>query len=206
MRILLPTSVAKRLAKVLKRRGLTETGGVLMGEHVSDDEFRIVDFSVQRSHGTFASFVRLPHHHRGPLKSFFRGTGNDFRRFNYLGEWHSHPSFDVRPSGADAAAMREIVNDATTGATFAVLMIIRLRQADTIEAGTFLFVPGAAEIFPISLVLEHGAELEEWTKEGTPFLKHGERLLAKIGWERNREPTTIKLTTGNEGTDVCNAG
>ena len=76
----------------------------------------------------------------------------------------------------------------------------------TIEAGTFLFVPGAAEIFPISLVLEHGAESEEWTKEGTPFLKHGERLLAKIGWERSRGPTTIKLTTGNEGTDVCNAG
>ena len=203
MKLLIPISLATRLAHILKRRGLTETGGILMGEQISPGEFRIVDFTVQRSRSTFSSFLRVPHHHRGPLERFFRLTNNDFRRFNYLGEWHSHPSFDVRPSGADVAAMREIVDDVATGATFAVLIIVRLREADTIEAGAFVFIPGAAAAFPISLVLEQRDEPEKCTGDGTPFLKHGERLLAKIGWVRNRRrPISAKVPADNEDADI----
>lgn len=205
MRILIPASVAHRLAKILERRGLTETGGVLMGEHVSTDEFRIVDFTVQRSRGTFASFLRLPNYHEGLLERFFRHTDNNFRRFNYLGEWHSHPSFDVRPSGSDVAAMREIVDDTLTGATFAVLVIVRLRQPDMIEAGAFLFIPDAAEVFPASLFLECPNDSAKCTDASASFLKQGERLLAKIGWEGKRQPADIKLTAHNDDADVNDA-
>ena len=198
MRILIPASVAHRIAKILKRRGLTETGGVLMGEHVSVGEFRIVDFTVQRRRGTFASFLRLPNYHKGPLESFFKRTDNNFRRFNYLGEWHSHPSFEVRPSGSDIAAMREIVDDVATNAIFAVLVIVRLRQPDMIEAGAFLFVPDTEEVFPASLVLERPDGSLKCTDEG-------ERLPAKVGWKCNQRPIDIKLTAHSDDSDVNDA-
>lgn len=154
MQILLPVDVARRLVKMLRRRGLTEIGGVLMGEHVSAEEFRIVDFTVQHAKGTFASFLRLPQMHVRSLERFFRRTGDDYHKFNYLGEWHSHPAFSTRPSGSDLMAMHALVNDAGTGATFAVLMIVRLDQGTTLQAGTYLFLPNSLAVHVIPAVLE----------------------------------------------------
>jgi hypothetical protein len=51
-----------------------------------------VDISFQKRGGTFAHFVRDPTHHKAFLTDFFASTGKDYKRFNYLGEWHSHPS------------------------------------------------------------------------------------------------------------------
>jgi hypothetical protein len=140
--------------KVLKRRGLVETGGILMGEHVAADEFRIVDFTVQHAEGALASFLRIPQIHLRALNQFFRSTGRDYRKFNYLGEWHSHPAFSTRPSASDLASMYALVNDAATGATFAVLMIVRLDREVTLQTGTYLFVPGNPTVHAIPLVLE----------------------------------------------------
>jgi proteasome lid subunit RPN8/RPN11 len=152
--LLIPSSVAQRLAEVLKRRGLTESGGILMGEHVSAEEFRIVDFTVPHAKGTFASFLRIPQFHLRGLKQFFRRTGNDYRKFNYIGEWHSHPAFSTRPSDCDLAAMHALVNDAAMGATFAVLMVVRLDNDVALQIGTYLFVPTDPAVYVIPLVLE----------------------------------------------------
>ncbi len=154
MRLLLPPNVAQRLAKVLGQRGSMETGGILMGEHVAHDEFRIVNFSVQRSKGTFASFLRMPRLHLRQLERFFKKTEHDYLKYNYLGEWHSHPSFSVTPSLPDLHAMHTLVDDASTGATFAILMIVRLDQDTTLNAGTYLFMPGGAGYHQVPLVLE----------------------------------------------------
>jgi [CysO sulfur-carrier protein]-S-L-cysteine hydrolase len=50
-----------------------------------------------------------------------------YRRFNYLGEWHSHPSFSVQPSFEDIESMTDIVESGNSTITFAVLLIVRLR-------------------------------------------------------------------------------
>lgn len=139
--------------QVLRRRGVTETGGILMGEHVAEGEFRIVDFTVQHAAGTFGSFLRLPQKHLRSLRSFLNRTGNDYRRFNYLGEWHSHPAFSVRPSASDIIAMRTLVDDPTTGATFAILMIVRL-EGRTLQAGTYVFIPGNVTVMVVPLILD----------------------------------------------------
>lgn len=167
MRLLIPNKVAQRLAKVLKRRGLTESGGILMGEHVSADEFRLLDFTVQHKAGTFASFLRIPRFHIYALKRFFRRTGKDYRKFNYLGEWHSHPAFNTRPSDRDLAAMHALVNDAATGATFAVLMIVRLDNNIALQIGTYLFVPSDPTVYVIPLVLETGQAQDAGLREHT---------------------------------------
>jgi proteasome lid subunit RPN8/RPN11 len=110
MRLLMSPSVAQRLTKVLHQRGVTETGGILMGEHISPDEFRIVNFTVQRSKGTFASFLRMPRMHLRQLERFFKKTERDYRKYNYLGEWHSHPSFSICPSSPDIRAMQALID------------------------------------------------------------------------------------------------
>jgi hypothetical protein len=96
-----------------------------MGEHVGDDAFRIVEISVQRAGGDEACFTRHPRDHQAQLDDFFKRHGHDYRRFNYLGEWHSHPSFPAVPSGKDLHTMSSIIADPDVGANFLVLLIAK---------------------------------------------------------------------------------
>jgi len=47
-----------------------------------------------------------------------------YRRFNYLGECHSHPPFSVQPSFEDIESMTDIVENGNSTITFAVLLIV----------------------------------------------------------------------------------
>lgn len=141
--ISLPSSQRARLRKCLRGAGRREIGGILMGEQVAPDHFRIVDFSVDDKTGTAAHFVRSPEHHSEALEGFFRRTGSDFKRFNYLGEWHSHPSFPVRPSQEDITSMQSLVNG-ERDIDFSALMIVRLRCFFLVEAAAYMFVRRAA--------------------------------------------------------------
>src|SRR5262249_15377301 len=111
MHLLLPLRILDRLQRELRKGGRLEIGGLLMGEHVAGETFRLVDFSVQHSGGSAVHFVRDPAEHQTQLDGFFARTAADFTRFNYLGEWHSHPSFEPLPSPEDVATMHSIVAD-----------------------------------------------------------------------------------------------
>jgi hypothetical protein len=77
-----------------------------------------------------------------PLKKFFQKTNHDYRRFNYMGEWHSHPRFRPEPSGQDIRSMLEILHDPKVGATFLVMMIVRLSGQMDLEGTITIFLPG----------------------------------------------------------------
>lgn len=153
MKLLLPLPVIKRLEFEMRQARRNEIGGLLFGEHVGDEIFRLVDISVQRNGGSPIHFVRDPAQHQPQLDDFFRKTGADYTRFNYLGEWHSHPSFDPQPSGQDLRMMQSIVEDPTTGANFLVLLIPRLRRWRHIEVGATLFRPAMPDAH-VELVVE----------------------------------------------------
>ncbi len=133
MQLLLTRPVVKSLRRELRRAGSREIGGLLMGEHVRDEVFRVVSISVQRSGGSQTCFIRQPQEHAAQLKEFFARTGADYTRFNYLGEWHSHPSFKPLPSDTDVRTMQSIVDDPMVGVNFLVLMIPRLGKRGTVE-------------------------------------------------------------------------
>ncbi len=141
MRVLLPGDVAEKLESVLRSAGSREIGGVLMGEHVSEGVFRIKDLTVQRRGGTFASFVREVRAVLAPLQRFFRETGHDYTQYNYLGEWHSHPSFPAEPSHRDSESMWRIVEDPAVGANFVVLLIARLGAKGNLEGSATVYLP-----------------------------------------------------------------
>lgn len=141
MIVSLPPDLALKLQRELRRAGTREIGGVLVGEHVGDGEFRIADISVQRSGGTASCFVRHPAMHQRFLQKFYRRTGS-FERFNYLGEWHSHPSFSLRPSVVDRRQMQIIVESDDSAALFALLMITRLDSRGELAATANVFARG----------------------------------------------------------------
>jgi integrative and conjugative element protein (TIGR02256 family) len=126
MQLLVARPVIQHLERELRRAGRREIGGLLMGEHVRDELFRLVELSVQRGGGTNACFIRRPQDHKAQLEKFFAENGNDFSRFNYMGEWHSHPSFEPLPSDTDIRTMQSMVEDPDAGVNFLVLMVCRM--------------------------------------------------------------------------------
>lgn len=127
MQIELRPEVRLRLQEALRRAGRREIGGMIFAEQLSAaGHFCVVDFSLDTYSGSTTRFNREPGVHRRALEDFYRRTGYDFTRFNYLGEWHSHPSFSVHPSLHDIATMTDLV-ETSTEISFAILLIVRLR-------------------------------------------------------------------------------
>jgi integrative and conjugative element protein (TIGR02256 family) len=139
MRIELTRDIETKFHISLREAGKQEIGGMLLAEQLKPAHFCIVDFSLDSFSGSHTEFRRDPQTHQRTLEEFFRRTGRDFRRFNYLGEWHSHPSFSVRPSAQDVSTMTDIVEDPSSLITFAVLLIVRLRLRLWIEHSVTIF-------------------------------------------------------------------
>ena len=127
MSVSLAPDVESRLRRVLRQAGPREIGGMLFAEQLAPARFRLMDFSVDSSSGSHAHFRRDPVAHTAALNEFFDGTGRDFSRFNYLGEWHSHPSFSALPSLHDMETMQSLVENPDSEISFALLLIVRLR-------------------------------------------------------------------------------
>lgn len=141
MQIEFPRPLRTRMRRLLIDAGKREIGGILMAEEVGDGHFRLADFSVDLASGNRARFCRRPEHHDEALDAFFATTGADYARFNYLGEWHSHPSFPAIPSAQDAASMAGLV-EAESSIPFSVLLIARTRWRYRLDMTAQLFQRG----------------------------------------------------------------
>lgn len=135
---------AAKLLRELRRAGTNEIGGVLATERVADRTFRIVDLSVQRKGGSFAAFSRDAKLHKRFMRRFLDLTGHRYERFNYLGEWHSHPSFPALPSGTDIVTMCSLLNAPDQVANFLVLLIVKRSSTGKLEASAHAFAHGLA--------------------------------------------------------------
>jgi len=147
MKLLLPQPILQHLRLELRSARRREIGGLLLGEHVEGETFRVVEATVQQSGGSAVHFVRDPAQHQKQLDDFFARTGNDYAKFNYMGEWHSHPSFEPLPSGEDIATMQSIVEDPKVGVNFLVLVIPRLTRWNMLKLSAMLFRPSCQPDF-----------------------------------------------------------
>jgi hypothetical protein len=144
MRLRLPPEQIRSLREALNNAGEKEIGGQIFGEQLAPSEFRAIEFTFQKRPGTFARFIVDIVQAARDAMSFFDRTEHRYTRFNYIGEWHSHPSFAVHPSGTDLSAMRDLVTDSNFRGNFAILMIIRLDGND-LTVGAWLFDPAGKE-------------------------------------------------------------
>lgn len=141
MQLLIPPKISSQLIDALRRAGQREIGGILMGEHVGVDSFRVSELTIQRKGGTFAAFLRVVDDVLPRIRAFFDSTNHNYRRFNYLGEWHSHHSFALKPSVKDHEAMGEIAGDFQVGAHFVVLLLVKLGDKGHLEGRVTVYQP-----------------------------------------------------------------
>ena len=144
LKLLLPGEVSRAISSALRKAGVREIGGVLMAEHIDHNEFVVRDITIHRR-GALASFVRRMEDAVGRLRLFFDRAGHDYTRFNYLGEWHSHPSFTPEPSGKDDLSMLQIVQDQTVGANFAVLLVVKLDVHGRLVGTAHTYLPDGSK-------------------------------------------------------------
>jgi len=172
MKVLLPNELVERLKAELRRAGSREIGGVLVGEHLYDDTFRVVDLSIQRSGGSMAHFLRDVGQNKVFLAEFFERTGNNYQRFNYLGEWHSHPLFSALPSRQDLTTMQDIVEDPGVGVHFAVLLIVTLRRRSNLELSASAFRPNTKpENVDVALEGQEALSQKSWLRRVIDFFR-----------------------------------
>ena len=122
-----------------------------MGECLAPDRFRVADLTIQQRGGSFASFIRRLGEALAALARFFRQTGEEYTRFNYLGEWHSHPSFSTTPSEKDVRSMLEIAGDPEVGANFVALLVVRLVAGRVVGSASVYWPDGAYEEAKLSM-------------------------------------------------------
>jgi [CysO sulfur-carrier protein]-S-L-cysteine hydrolase len=124
MKVEFPKPLRERMRKALSLAKRREIGGVLMAEQIEPGHFRLVDFTVDEITGSAAHFVRSVEHHHATLSGFYAQTASEYGRFNYLGEWHSHPNHLPVPSSTDIASMQALVRG-ERDIPFAMLLIVR---------------------------------------------------------------------------------
>jgi len=175
---------AARILRELRRAGTAEIGGVLATERVADRIFRIVDLSVQRKGGTFAAFSRDASLHKRFMRRFHDLTGHQYERFNYLGEWHSHPSFPALPSPKDVFTMYSLLEAPDQVANFLVLLVVKRSSAGKLEASAHAFAHGLAPMrVPLTMPELNDAFIEV---AASPRLSLRKRLAMRADGGRSR--------------------
>jgi integrative and conjugative element protein (TIGR02256 family) len=138
--LLIPPAITKILEEALRKAGNLECGGILLGEHVGTNKFLLHEVTVQGT-GSISRFIRKFEDAAKGLKAFFIRHGSEFERFNYLGEWHSHPLYTPEPSAVDHASMREIATDPKVGANFVVLLVVKLSSQQQLVGSAHVYLP-----------------------------------------------------------------
>ena len=120
--------------------GIREIGGWLAAEQLAPGEFELVGFTVDLAVGTHNRFASLPKTHGAQLDDILAANADRTGRVDYLGEWHSHPTFLPVPSDIDVAAMTKMVEE--SGPSFATLLIVRLMGEAVLQATITTFQRG----------------------------------------------------------------
>lgn len=154
--VVLNRRCVRTLKRELRAAGSNEIGGVLAAEQVGDGRFLVIDLSVQRN-GTHSHFERDPVQHREFIRRFHERTGHKPERFNYLGEWHSHPAYPATPSDVDFDQMQHLVEDVEQKSTFLVLVIVKLGLNRELRGSAYGFRPGFAPLRGRLRGIEEGA-------------------------------------------------
>lgn len=158
--VVLNSRCVRKLKRELQTAGSAEIGGVLAAEQTAAGRFLVVDLSVQRD-GTTSSFTRDPVQHREFIQRFHERKGHQPQRFNYLGEWHSHPSFPATPSPEDFAQMQALVEEEEQKSTFLVLLVVKLDHGGNLLGSVHGFRPGQPWVRGQLSSIDVGAVQEE---------------------------------------------
>lgn len=138
--LIIKESLKKEFREALLKSGTSEIGGIMMAQHININKFELQKITIHKK-GSFVYFLRKIEDAVEGLSLFFKTTSQNYKKFNYIGEWHSHPSFSPYPSQTDDSSMKEIIQDPNVGANFAVLLIVKLDIAKDVIGTAHVYLP-----------------------------------------------------------------
>lgn len=97
----------RKIQKLMADGCIHETGGPMVGYVTDDNAIVIKDVAGPGSHGIrrfLSVWIDGDHSQRFSDQAFHQSGGT----VDYVGDWHCHPGFSVRPSGRDHAAIKEM--------------------------------------------------------------------------------------------------
>jgi len=124
MKIIVPKNIVDSIFGAVEKAGVCEIKGALYAKYISSNCYEIEDVFISKNAGTsfFSNLIIGFSYHRFE-KNYFKKHNNDFKNHNYIGDWHSHPSFECIPSEYDVKeAFDELRN---SNANFLIQLIVK---------------------------------------------------------------------------------
>jgi len=111
MNILFKGKIIKKQIKNIQRisyPGADESAGIIFG-YFEDNNCYITHLINRTSNASFASSDFSYNGHPPLYVRYFRWKTRKMTR--YIGTWHTHPTFEVKPSKIDVATMEKVIKD-----------------------------------------------------------------------------------------------
>ncbi len=125
MEIIIPKKISLILIKQISKHSPLETKGALFAEDLGNDTFKIDEVYLEPKPGT-TTFVKLyiNQEYLSFQKNYHKFRKNNFSKYNYIGDWHSHPLFECLPSSYDVSEVEEDIKK--SNAIFLVQIILKV--------------------------------------------------------------------------------
>ena len=125
--LIIPHNILRKLYLFIQDKGQNESGGILMG-YIANDGYRMKIHSITTpskfDKATRTSFLRDKDRAQEIADSVFEKTQG---MVVYVGEWHTHPEDNPRPSGQDKKMIKEQFQNEIC-APIIILMILGLKN------------------------------------------------------------------------------
>lgn len=126
-RLFASESVIATIRRESERFQFRETGGVLFGYQTEDADFVVTNATGPGPDARHrrSSFEPDTAYCQAQLNAIHKATNGII---SYIGEWHTHPLGDTKPSRQDLRSMLELANDPSTQQPSPLLWIFRPKR------------------------------------------------------------------------------
>ena len=131
MKIIIQNDVKTKLYEALTKAGINEIKGACFAYNSSPNVFEIEEVYISPVQGTFAfSNLIINYKYKKFERDYFKRHNYDYEKHNYIGDWHSHPSFDCIPSQYD---IKEVLDELSkSNANFLIQLILKIENGKLI--------------------------------------------------------------------------
>ena len=137
---MIPASISDTFVEKLRNSNNREIGGVLFAEQLAYGEFSLLETTFHTSDGNTFTFDRDIVKARKDIRRFHSYYNGKPQKFNYFGEWHSHPHSTSEPSEVDNSMMWEILSQTDESVNFLVLIIVKLIRQSSLDLNATAFL------------------------------------------------------------------
>jgi len=155
LEIIIPAKITSLIKKHIDKYSPLETKGALFAEHLGDNIFKIDSVYLEPKPGT-TTYVKLVVNrvYQAFQNSFHKKHQYHFSKFNYIGDWHSHPLFECIPSSFDVEEVQKDLKN--SNANFLVQLILKVNQDKLI--GNAFYYSNQVSAKKIHLVIENDSK------------------------------------------------